>query len=486
LADPAVSKVLVANRGEIALRIMRTCREMGIPTVGVFSEPDRRAPHVAFAEERVELTGTNPREAYLDIAQLIKVARASGADAVHPGYGFLAENAAFADACVEAGVTFIGPSPSSMQAMGDKLEARRRMRMAGVPVVPGTAALTDDQTAMIEAERIGYPVLVKAAAGGGGIGMRVAKTVEDLPAAIEGCRRAAKSSFGDDTVYLEKYLDHPRHIEMQVLADTQGTTLALGERDCSIQRRHQKLVEETPAVGLDADVRAAMAAAAVRAAEAVAYHSAGTIEFIYSAGQFYFLEMNTRLQVEHPVTEAVLGMDLVREQIRIARGQRLSADSVPSPRGHAIEFRINAEDPVRNFLPSPRAVRRYAPASGPGIRVDSGIHPHQEISPYFDPLLLKLIVWGADREQAIGRGRRALQEFVLTGPATTIPFHRALLEEPDFQAGRISTYFIQEHPSLLEHVRAHAEEHSPFEGLYGAPEVAAAIGAIVAVTESKA
>jgi len=319
---------------------MRTCREMGIPTVAVFSEPDRRAPHVAFAEQRLELTGTNPREAYLDIAQLIEAARASGADAVHPGYGFLAENATFADACVEAGVTFIGPSASSMQAMGDKLEARRRMRAAGVPVVPGTAALTDDQTALIEAERIGYPVLVKAAAGGGGIGMRVAKTVEDLPAAIEGCRRAAKSSFGDDTVYLEKYLDHPRHIEMQVLADTQGTTLALGERDCSIQRRHQKLVEETPAVGLDPDVRAAMAAAAVRAAEAVAYHSTGTIEFIYSAGQFYFLEMNTRLQVEHPVTESVLGMDLVREQIRVARGERLAADSVPSPRGHAIEFRI--------------------------------------------------------------------------------------------------------------------------------------------------
>jgi len=458
---------------------------MDIPTVAVFAEPDRRAPHVAFAEERMELTGNTPREAYLDIAQLIAVAKATGADAIHPGYGFLSERPALATACAEARVTFIGPSAASMQAMGDKLQARKRMQTAGVPVVPGTAALTDNQAALSEATRIGYPVLVKAAAGGGGIGMRVAKTAEELPAAIEGCRRAAKSSFGDETVYLEKYLDHPRHIEMQVLADTRGTTLALGERDCSIQRRHQKLVEETPAVGLKPETRDAMAAAAVRAAEAVAYHSAGTVEFIFSGGAFYFLEMNTRLQVEHPITESVLGMDLVREQIRVARGEWLDADAIPSPRGHAIEFRINAEDPLRNFLPSPRGVRRYAPPTGPGVRVDSGIHPHQEISPHFDPLLLKLIVWGADREQAIARGRRALQEFVLTGPATTIPFHRALLEEPDFQAGRISTYFIQEHPSLLEHVKLHAAEHSPFEGFYGSPEVAAAIAAIVAAGEAK-
>jgi acetyl-CoA carboxylase biotin carboxylase subunit len=483
LADPSVSKVLVANRGEIALRIMRTCREMRIPTVAVFSEPDRRAPHVAFAEERVELSGANPRAAYLDIPQMIAAARAQRADAVHPGYGFLAENPAFVEACVEAGITFIGPTASSMRAMGDKIEARRRMQEAGVPVVPGTVALSDDATALADAERIGYPVLVKASAGGGGIGMRVAKTAAELPAAIEGCRRAAKSSFGNDSVYLEQYLDHPRHIEMQILADRHGTTLALGERDCSIQRRHQKLVEETPAVGLKLETRAAMAEAAVRAAQAVGYQNAGTIEFIFSAGQFYFLEMNTRLQVEHPITEVVRGMDLVREQIRIARGERLEPDAVPAPRGHAIEFRVNAEDPLRNFLPSPRPIRRYAPPTGPGVRVDSGIHPHQEVSPHFDPLLLKLIVWGADRDQAIARGRRALQELVLTGVASTIPFHRSLLEEPDFQKGQISTYFIQEHPSLLERVRTFSAERSPFESFYGSPELAAAIGAIVAVTD---
>jgi len=485
LAEPVVAKVLVANRGEIALRIMRTCREMGIPTVAVFAEPDRRASHVAFAEERIPLTGANPRAAYLDIPQLIAAARSAGADAVHPGYGFLAENPAFAEACVEAGITFIGPSAASMRAMGDKVAARRAMQAAGVPVVPGTDTVTDDQAAVAEAERLGYPVLVKASAGGGGIGMRVAKTVDELRPAVESARRAALSAFGNEAVYIEKYLDHPRHIEMQVLADARGTTLALGERDCSIQRRHQKLVEETPAVGLKAETRAAMAAAAVRAAEAVRYQSAGTIEFIFSGGQFYFLEMNTRLQVEHPITEMVLGLDLVREQIRIARGEPLPADGVPASRGHAIEFRINAEDPLRNFLPSPKPIRRYAPPTGPGIRVDSGIHPHQEVSPHFDPLLVKLIVWGADRQQAIARGRRALQEFVLTGPATTIPFHRSLLQEPDFQAGRTSTYFIQEHPALLERVRLFTAEHSPFEGFYGSPEVAAAIGAIVAVSEGK-
>jgi acetyl-CoA/propionyl-CoA carboxylase biotin carboxyl carrier protein len=485
LAEPAVAKVLVANRGEIALRIMRTCREMGIPAVAVYAEPDRRAPHVAFAEERILLTGANPRAAYLDIPQLIAAARSAGADAVHPGYGFLAENPAFAEACGEAGITFIGPSAASMRAMGDKVAARRAMQAAGVPVVPGTDTVTDDQAAVAEAERLGYPVLVKASAGGGGIGMRVAKTVDELRPAVEGARRAALSAFGNQAVYIEKYLDHPRHIEVQVLADAQGTTLALGERDCSIQRRHQKLVEETPAVGLNAETRTAMAAAAVRAAEAVGYQSAGTIEFIVSGGQFYFLEMNTRLQVEHPITEMVLGMDLVREQIRIARGESLSADGVPASRGHAIEFRINAEDPLRNFLPSPKPIRRYGPPCGPGVRVDSGIHPHLEVSAHFDPLLVKLIVWGADRQQAIARGRRALQEFVLTGPATTIPFHRSLLQEPDFQAGRITTYFIQEHPALLERVRSFTAEHSPFEAFYGSPEVAAAIGAIVAVSEEK-
>jgi len=450
---------------------------MGIPTVAVYAEPDARTPHALFADERVALSAASPRQGYLDIEQLVRVAKDRGADAIHPGYGFLSENPAFAEACASSGLTFIGPTASSMRAMGDKVEARRRMVEAGVPVVPGTPALADEGAALREAEKIGYPVMVKAAAGGGGIGMRVAIAAGDLPAAFEACRRAAQSSFGSPDVYLERYLQHPRHIEMQILADDHGTTLALGERDCSIQRRHQKLLEETPATGLSDAQRRAMAEAAVKAAAAVKYRNAGTIEFIVSGEDFFFLEMNTRLQVEHPITESVLGIDLVREQIRVARGERLPAGGYGSPRGHAIEFRINAEDPLRNFMPTPRRVRRYAPPSGPGVRVDSGIRPHQEISPHFDSLLLKLIVYADNRASAIGRGRRALQELVLTGPKTTIPFHRALLEEPDFMNGRISTSFIQDHPSLLDRTKAFDQEVSPFESLYGSGELAAAIAA---------
>ncbi|OLD97602.1 MAG: hypothetical protein AUI36_45440 [Cyanobacteria bacterium 13_1_40CM_2_61_4] len=345
--------------------------------------------------------------------------------------------------------------------------------------MPGTTALRDEQAAVTEAARIGYPVLVKAAAGGGGIGMRVAQQAGELPAAFEACRRAAQASFGSPDVYLERYLSHPRHIEIQVLADGHGTTLALGERECSIQRRHQKLLEETPAVGLTDARRRAMAEAAVKAAAAVGYQNAGTIEFIVSGEDFYFLEMNTRLQVEHPVTELVLGIDLVREQVRISRGERIPAQGYSSPRGHAIEFRINAEDALRNFMPTPRRIQRYAPPAGPGVRVDSGIRPHQEISPHFDSLLLKLIVWADDRDAAIGRGRRALQELVLTGPKTTVPFHRALLEEADFLNGRISTSFIQEHPRLLEKTREFDAQGPPLESLYGGAEVAAAIAAAV-------
>src|SRR5213082_575749 len=458
---------------------MRTCREMAIRTVAVYAEPDARSPHALFAEERAVLSGPTPRHAYLDVEQIVRTAREHGADAIHPGYGFLSENPAFAEACAKSGLTFIGPPATSMRAMGDKVEARRRMIAAGVPVVPGTAALADEAAAVSEAKRIGYPVMVKAAAGGGGIGMRVAKGSDDLPAAFEACRRAAQSSFGSPDVYLERYLQHPRHIEMQILADDHGTTLALGERDCSIQRRHQKLLEETPAVGLSDTQRRAMAQAAVKAAAAVQYRNAGTIEFIVSGEDFYFLEMNTRLQVEHPVTESVLGIDLVREQVRIARGERIPPEGYPAPRGHAIEFRINAEDPLRNFMPTPRRIQRYAPPSGPGVRVDSGIRPHQEISPHFDSLLLKLIVWADDRDAAVGRGRRALQELVLTGPKTTVPLHRALLEEPDFLEGRISTSFIQEHPGLLQKTKEFDAQGSPLESLYGGGEVAAAIAAAV-------
>ncbi|HSO94306.1 MAG TPA: biotin carboxylase N-terminal domain-containing protein [Candidatus Dormibacteraeota bacterium] len=478
-----VSRVLVANRGEIALRVMRTCREMGISTVAVYAEPDARTPHVYFADERVALSGSSPRQAYLDIAQLIRLARERAADAIHPGYGFLSENAAFADACRKAGLTFIGPGADSMRAMGDKVEARRRMIAAGVPVVPGSDALKDDSAALTAAERIGYPVLVKAAAGGGGIGMRVAQNRDELPAAFEACRRAAETSFASPDVYIESYLKHPRHIEMQVMADAQGNTLALGERDCSIQRRHQKLLEETPAPGLADELRSVMKEAAVRAASAVSYQNAGTIEFIVAGGKFYFLEMNTRLQVEHPVTEAVLGVDLVRWQIEIARGESLPAAGFGQPRGHAIEFRINAEDPLRNFMPAPRRVIRYAPPTGPGVRVDAGIRPHQDVSPHFDSLLGKLIVFAEDRAATIDRGKRALQEFVLTGPRTTIPFHRAILEETDFREGRISTGFIPDHPGLMDRARNFASESSPMEPLYGGGELAAAIAAGMVVAE---
>jgi acetyl-CoA carboxylase biotin carboxylase subunit len=477
-----VTKVLVANRGEIALRVMRTCREMAIPTLAVYPEVDARAPHVYFADERAELRAASPRQAYLDTEQLVRVAREHRADAVHPGYGFLSENAGFSQACAEAGITFIGPSPESIRAMGDKVEARRRMVEAGVPVVPGSAELADEPAALKEADRIGYPVLVKAAAGGGGIGMRVAQNAAELPGAFEACRRAAQASFSSPNVYLERYLLHPRHIEMQVLADRDGTTLALGERECSIQRRHQKLLEETPAVGLTTSMRTAMAQAAVRAAASVGYTNAGTIEFIVSGSEFYFLEMNTRLQVEHPITESVLGVDLVREQIRVARGERIPTDGYGTPRGHAIEFRINAEDPLRNFMPAPKRVQRYAPPTGPGVRVDSGIRPHQDVSPHFDSLLLKLVVFAADRNAAIGRGRRALGELVLTGPKTTVPFHRALLDEPDFVSGKISTGFIDEHPDLMERARQFAEQPSPLEPLYGGGDVAAAIAAGVVLS----
>ncbi len=472
-----VSKVLVANRGEIALRVMRSCREMGIPTVAIYGESDARSPHVYFADERAELSGASPRQAYLDIEQIVGIARRHGADAVHPGYGFLSENAEFAEACARAGITFIGPSAPSIRAMGDKVEARRGMTEAGVPVVPGSSELHDEQQALKEADRVGYPVLVKAAAGGGGIGMRVAQNREELPGAFDACRRAAQSSFASPNVYLERYLTHPRHIEMQVLADTHGTTLALGERDCSIQRRHQKLLEETPAVGLNDAMRKDMAQAAIRAAASVGYHNAGTIEFIVSGDSFYFLEMNTRLQVEHPITESVLGIDLVREQIRVARGERIPPQGYGTPRGHAIEFRINAEDPLRNFMPAPKRVQRYAPPTGPGVRVDGGIRPHQEVSPHFDSLLLKLIVYAADRQAAIGRGRRALAELVLTGPKTTVPFHRAVLDEADFVKGKISTGFIADHPTLMDQARRYAELGSPLEPLYGGADVAAAIAA---------
>ncbi len=431
------SKVLVANRGEIAIRVFRTLREMGIASVAVYSEVDRDALFVAHADEAY-LIGPGPAtESYLKIDTVIDVARRSGADAIHPGYGFLAENAPFARACAEAGITFIGPPPSAIDAMGSKIGARALMKQAGVPIVPGVTdpVHTVDEARGI-AEEIGYPIAVKAAAGGGGKGFRVALTAGDLEDAFEGARREAEKFFADTVVYLERYLPEPRHVEIQILADAQGDCLWLGERDCSVQRRHQKLVEETPSPVVSDDLRRRMGEASVRAAKAVGYTSAGTLEYLVAGEEFFFLEMNTRIQVEHTVTEMVTGLDLIREQVRIAAGEPLgmTQDDI-RPRGHAFECRINAEDASNRFLPAPAEITAYREPSGPGVRVDSGVRAGSVIAEIYDPMVAKLIVWDVDRESARRRMLRALGEYVVEGPATLIPFHRWLLELPEFIEG---------------------------------------------------
>ncbi len=432
-----LGKVLVANRGEIAIRVFRTLREMGIASVAVYSEVDRDALFVRHADE-AHLLGPGPAsESYLNVPRILEVARESGAEAVHPGYGFLAENAAFAAALGEAGIVWIGPPPEAIDAMGSKTGARALMAAAGVPIVPGvTDPVPDVAAAGPIAEEIGYPVAVKAAAGGGGKGFRVALAPAELPDAFEGARREGERFFADGTVYLERYLPRPRHVEIQVLADAHGNCVWLGERDCSVQRRHQKLVEETPSPVVDDGLRARMGEASVRAARAVGYTSAGTLEYLVSGDEFFFLEMNTRIQVEHTVTEAVTGLDLVREQVRVAAGEPLSiAQEDVAPRGHAFECRINAEDASARFLPSPALITAYREPSGPGVRVDSGVRAGSAIPEIYDPMIAKLIVWDVDRESARRRMLRALDEYVVEGPATLIPFHRFLLEQEEFIAG---------------------------------------------------
>ena len=432
-----LGKVLVANRGEIAIRVFRTLREMGIASVAVYSEVDRDALFVRHADE-AHLLGPGPAsESYLNVPRILEVARESGAEAVHPGYGFLAENAAFATALGEAGIVWIGPPPEAIDAMGSKTGARALMAAAGVPIVPGvTDPVPDVAAAGPIAEEIGYPVAVKAAAGGGGKGFRVALAPAELPDAFEGARREGERFFADGTVYLERYLPRPRHVEIQVLADAHGNCVWLGERDCSVQRRHQKLVEETPSPVVDDGLRARMGDASVRAARAVGYTSAGTLEYLVSGDEFFFLEMNTRIQVEHTVTEAVTGLDLIREQVRVAAGEPLSiAQEDVAPRGHAFECRINAEDASARFLPSPALITAYREPSGPGVRVDSGVRAGSAIPEIYDPMIAKLIVWDVDRESARRRMLRALDEYVVEGPATLIPFHRFLLEQEEFIAG---------------------------------------------------
>jgi acetyl-CoA carboxylase biotin carboxylase subunit len=433
-----VRRLLVANRGEIALRIIRACHEEGIEAIAVYSAADRGSPHVQAADAAVEIGEAAASVSYLNIERLLEAARRTGADAVHPGYGFLAERAEFADAVAAAGLTFVGPPAAAIRAMGEKTAARRCMAAAGVPVVPGTAAPVADAAAAVRAaDELGYPVLLKAAAGGGGKGMRVAASAAEVHAAFTRAASEARAAFGDGTLYLERRLERPRHVEIQVLADMHGNTVSLGERECSVQRRHQKLIEESPSPAVNPALRAQMGQAAVQAARAVAYVGAGTVEFLLDReGAFYFLEMNTRLQVEHPVTEMVCGVDLVRAQLRVARGEPLGFPERPlRPRGHAIECRITSEDPFNGFLPATGEVICFRPPTGAGVRWDGGIETGSVVGLHYDPLLGKLIVWGETRERAIARMRRALDELLVVGVATSQPFHRRVMGEPLFCAG---------------------------------------------------
>src|SRR4051812_17879943 len=424
------SKVLVANRGEIAIRVMRTLEELGIATVGVYSEPDRHAPHARRAQEAY-LLGPGPApESYLAVEKIVEAAGKAGAEAIHPGYGFLAENAAFARACADAGIVFIGPPPEAIDAMGSKTRARELMKDAGVPIVPGTTDPVDTvEDAKKVAGEVGYPVAFKAAGGGGGKGFRVAESEDDLEKAFEGAAREGEKFFSDPTVYIERYLPDPRHVEVQILADSQGNVIHLFERDCSVQRRHQKLIEESPGPAVDPELRARIGEIGIDAARAVGYRSAGTVEGLLQDGEYFFLEMNTRVQVEHCVTEMTTGIDIVREQIRIAAGEELSiAQDDVRLFGHAIECRINAEDAAKNFAPAPGEIETYDEPSGPGVRVDSGVEAGSEITPLYDPMIAKLIVWDTDREGATRRMVRALREFELGGVRSLIPFHIGLLQ----------------------------------------------------------
>ena len=443
-------KILIANRGEIAVRVIRACQELGVRSVAVYSEADRLSPHVLLAAEAVSIGPAPAAESYLRADAIIEAARQTGAQAIHPGYGFMAESPDFARQVVQAGLVFVGPPAEAIAEMGDKTAARTRMLGAGVPVVPGSDAITEIDQGVSEGDRIGWPVLLKAAAGGGGKGMRVIESADDLPRALSAASREAGQAFGDPRVYLEKYLSAPRHIEIQVLADTHGRVIHLGERECSIQRRHQKLIEEAPSTAVSPELRANMGAVAVAAAEAVDYVGAGTVEFLYQNDEFYFLEMNTRIQVEHPVTEFVTGVDLVQEQIRIAAGLPLSVEvSSDWPLGHSIECRISGEDPFSGFFPSSGRIRALEVPCGPGVRWDGGIMEHFEVGLHYDPLLGKLIVHAATRDQAILRMRRALRELQIEGIRTTQPFHLGVLDEADFKAGEISVRYLDRHPELV-------------------------------------
>lgn len=444
-------KVLIANRGEIALRVIRACRELGIETVAVYSEADRESLHVRFADDDVCIGPASARESYLKIPRIIAAAEITGADAIHPGYGFLAENSEFAEICAASKITFIGPTPEQIRLMGDKATARRTMAATGVPVVPGTPGPVDDvNEALSFASDFGFPVIIKAAAGGGGKGMRVARNAGEFERSFQMARSEALTAFANGSVYVEKYLERSRHVEFQILGDTHGNLIHLGERDCSIQRRHQKLIEEAPSAALTPALRERMGEVAVRGAKSIDYVGAGTIEMLLDADEsFYFMEMNTRIQVEHPVTEMLTSVDLIKEQIRVAAGLELSCKDTPSLRGHVIECRVNAEDPLRNFQPSPGKIDVFHPPGGTGVRLDTHVYAGYTVPSYYDSLIAKLLCQGRDREEAIAKMSLALDTFIVQGVMTTIPFLRRVMSDPHFVAGDVHTKFLEQEGAYL-------------------------------------
>ncbi len=438
-------KILIANRGEIALRVIRACRELGIETVAVYSEADRESLHVRFADDDVCIGPAPARESYLKIPRIIAAAEITGADAIHPGYGFLAENAEFAEICAASKITFIGPTPEQIRTMGDKAAARATMIANGVPVVPGTPGPVEDvEDALAYAVEMGFPVIIKAAAGGGGKGMRVARDPDDFARSFQTARSEALAAFGNGTVYVEKYLERPRHIEFQILGDTHGNCIHLGERDCSVQRRHQKLIEEAPSPAMTPKLRKQMGDAAVLGAKSINYVGAGTMEMLLDEdGSYYFMEMNTRIQVEHPVTEMLTGVDLVKEQIRVAAGEKMSITETPPLRGHVIECRVNAEDPAKNFQPSPGRIDVFHPPGGNGVRVDTHVYAGYTVPPFYDSMIAKVICQGRDRAEAVAKMRLALDTFVVQGITTTIPFLGRVMADPHFAKGDVHTKFLE-------------------------------------------
>jgi pyruvate carboxylase subunit A len=474
-----LNKVLIANRGEIAVRIMRACKELGISTVAVFSDADAKALFVKYADEKFNIGPGPASQSYLNKENIIDVALKTKAEGIHPGYGFMAENAVFAEMCHKNGIEFIGPPVSSMKLMGSKIDSKKSMLKAGVHVVPGvTEAIADHEKAKDAANEIGYPVMLKASAGGGGIGIQMVNDVNQMEKALASVRQLAKNSFGDDSVFIEKFIEDPRHIEYQIIGDKKGHLIHCYERECSIQRRHQKLIEETPSCALNPELREEIGQQAVLAAKTAGYYNAGTCEFMFKDGKYYFLEMNTRLQVEHPITEAITGVDLAREQLRVASGLELeySQEDI-HPRGHAIECRINAEDPLNNFMPAPSKIIRYAEPSGPGIRIDSGVYQGFTIPPFYDSMIAKLIVWAEDRTRCIERTKRALWEYQIGGVRHNIPFHKVVMDIPVFLKGKYDTSFIPRY-KILDKVVEYIKES---KAQSTTPKTAAVIAAVQAV-----